>query len=609
MSIQILPEQVVAQIAAGEVVERPASVVKELIENALDAGASTIAVTVNAGGRKLIRVSDDGSGISSAETELAFARHATSKLRSVHDLELIQTLGFRGEALSSIASVSHVNFVTRHHDETVGTHLRLEGGILRHNQPVGVPSGTTISVENLFFNTPARLKFLKKENTEKRYIASIITRYAMAYPQVRFILEQDGREVFRSNGRGELADAVLKALGLENFKQMIEVEADDPARDGRPAVRVYGYTSAPELNRADRGQITLFVNGRWVQDSSLAYAVIQAYHTLLMNGRYPLAVLMIEIAPHEVDVNVHPTKAEVRFRDAHAVFSTVQRAVREAVVRTADAPQMRLGRRGGYSFQEGDTYAGPGRNSTWLSALSGRSTDLEPTLPIELGDPGQFPGQRHPTIEIDDPTVVPYGPDAPERPRTLPVLRVVGQVGAMYIVAEGPSGMYLVDQHAAHERILYEQYLDAFERQDKIAQHVLMGQTIDLAPDEARLIEEKLDILATVGFTLESFGPNTFMIRTVPAVLSDVDPAEAVVAILDDLIADNQPGQLSIENKIIAQVCRRAAVKAGQILSIEQMQNLIRQLERARNPHTCPHGRPTMLHMSGEQLAREFGRA
>lgn len=605
MSIQVLPEQVVAQIAAGEVVERPASVVKELIENALDAGATAVSVRTDAGGRKLIRVSDDGSGISSAEAELAFARHATSKLRSVHDLEVIQTLGFRGEALSSIASVSHVTFTTRHHDEAVGTYLRIEGGNLLETRPIGAPPGTTITVENLFFNTPARLKFLKKENTEKRYVASIVTRYAMAYPQVRFILEQDGREVFRSNGRGQLADAVLKALGLDNFKQMIEVDAEDPARDGRPAVRVYGYTSAPDLNRADRGQITLFVNGRWVQDSSLAYAVIQAYHTLLMNGRFPLAVLMIEIAPHEVDVNVHPTKAEVRFRDPHAVFSTVQRGVREAVIGSADAPQARLGRRGGEIHSP--SY---GRNAAWLSAPRDYRSDFEPTLPLEMDDPGQFPGQRQSQDrDSDDPNAIPYGPGAPDRPRTLPVLRVVGQVGAMYIVAEGPSGMYLVDQHAAHERILYEQFMDAFERQEKISQHVLMGHTIDLSPDEARLIEEKFDVLIAVGFTLEPFGPNTFMIRTVPAVLSDSDPAEAVAAILDDLMADNQPGQLSIEDKIIAQVCRRAAVKAGQILSIEQMQNLIRQLERARNPHTCPHGRPTLLHMSGEQLAREFGRA
>ncbi len=606
MSIERLSEHVIAQIAAGEVVERPASVVKELLENALDAGAATLHIAVNGGGQKFIRVSDDGSGIPADEVELALARHATSKLRTADDLSFIETLGFRGEALASIAAVSRATLVTRHREENIGTQLRVEGSTLLNRQAVGAPAGTVITIENLFFNTPARLKFMKKENTEKRFVANIVTRYAMAYPHVRFVLEQDGREVFRSSGTGNLADVVVKSLGLDSFKQMVEVNAEDEAREDRPAVTVFGYTSAPGLNRADRAHITLFVNGRWVQDSSLTYAVIQAYHTLLMNGRYPVSVLMVNIDPQEVDVNVHPTKAEVRFRDANAVFSAVQRAVRQSVVALAQTQDISGSQYRGFAASR------PSLPESYARQNLGWNGGTQLDLDLPLDSPGQYPQQRvnpaETLTEAEDPTAIPSGLGAPRKPRTLPMLRVVGQIGAMYIVAEGPSGMYLIDQHAAHERILYEQFMEDYERREKVRQLTLDAQTIDLPPLEARMVEEKLDALALVGFEIEPFGANTFVIRSIPAMLADQNPVEAVMDILDDLALDKQPGQQTIEEKIIKQVCRRAAVKAGQILSIDEMQSIIRQLERCASPHTCPHGRPTMLHMSGDQLAREFGR-
>lgn len=459
MAIEILPDNIVAQIAAGEVVERPASVVKELVENALDAGAANVHVEIAGGGRKLVRVSDDGSGIPTSEVELAFARHATSKLRTVDDLESIRTLGFRGEALSSITAVSRTSLVTRHRTEEAGTQLLMEAGRLLTHQTVGVPVGTVISVENLFFNTPARLKFLKAESTEKRHIAALITRYAMAYPGTRFTLVQDGREVFRSTGSGQLGDVVARAMGLDNFKNMIPVQAQNSATEDRPAVSVHGYASTPDYSRADRTQITLFVNGRWIQDSSLSYAVVQAYHTLLMNGRYPAAILMIEIDPAEVDVNVHPTKAEVRFRNANAVFSTVQRAVREAVVALAGTAQMRSSRLVAQPQQTEIQWGVPGSDVS-------RSRQLD--IDLSLEDTGGYAHQRDGLMDstdagaLDDATAIPEGLGAPRKPRTLPMLRVVGQVGAMYIVAEGPAGLYLIDQHAAHERILYEEFMEIY---------------------------------------------------------------------------------------------------------------------------------------------------
>ncbi|MCB9451873.1 MAG: DNA mismatch repair endonuclease MutL [Anaerolineaceae bacterium] len=602
MSIHVLSDLVVAQIAAGEVVERPASAVKELVENALDAGATHIEVAISGSGRQMIRISDNGSGIPTHEVDLAFHRHATSKLHNLDDLATIQTLGFRGEALASIAAVSQLSMTTRHRNEAVGTRLRLDGGVITQQEAVGAPAGTVITVENLFFNTPARLKFLKKENTEKRHIVTVVTRYAMAYSQVRFVLLQDGREVFRSSGSGQLADVLVAALGIDSFKDMVEVDGEtQPEPDSSP-IRVSGFTSAPNLNRADRSHITLFVNGRSIQDTSLTYAVTQAYHTLLMTGRHPVAVLMVELSPEDVDVNVHPTKAEVRFKDPGAVFSAVQRAVRQAVVMLAQTPTLRGGR---YMIQA-DSQAD---DESWSNAGMQRRVQLD--MGLELESAGQYPRQipgREMNDDEDDPTAIPVGMGVPAKPRTLPILRVVGQVGATYIVAEGPAGLYLVDQHAAHERILYEQFMEEHARHEQPRQYALESQTIDLAPGESRLVEANLDALRAVGFEVEPFGTNTFVIRSVPAMLADYAPAEVFLSILEDLEQGHKPGQASVEEKIIIRVCKRAAVKAGQILSLTEMQGLIRQLERCQSPHTCPHGRPTMLHMTSDQLAREFGR-
>jgi len=402
----------------------------------------------------------------------------------------------------------------------------------------------------------------------------------MAYPGVHFVLEQDGREIFRSNGSGSLADVIVSALGLDTIKNMLEVD------DAQGGIHVYGFTSAPSLNRADRSRITLFVNGRWIQDTSLTYAVIQAYHTLLMTGRFPVAVLMITLPPEDVDVNVHPTKAEVRFREPDALFSAVQRAVRRAVIDQAQLPTLRSRH---YTADD----------NAWQPH---RQLDME----LALESPGQHARQH--LGESDDPTAIPEGAGAPATPRTLPLLRVVGQIGATYIIAEGPAGLYLIDQHAAHERILYEQFMAEFLRQHTMAQYALAAQTVQVAPDEARLIEENLPLLSELGFELEPFGPNVFIIRSVPAMLADSDPVEVVAGIVDDLEQGSQPGMASIEDRIVVRVCKTAAVKAGQILSFEQMQGLIRQLERCQSPLTCPHGRPTMIHMSNDQLEHEFGR-
>jgi len=443
MPIHILPSEVASKIAAGEVVERPASVAKELVENAIDAGATEIRVETRQGGRRLIRVQDNGCGIPAVEVELAFARHATSKLLTAEDLAGITSLGFRGEALTSIAAVSRLTMLTRSADEPSGTLLRLEGGKVVAHQQRGMPPGATVTVEHLFFNTPARLEFLRTAATEAGHIHRIVTRYGLAYPGRRFSLVSDGRLIFQSTGSGKLYDVLIKVYGLDVAKQMLEVgswkleggssqvEGGDRYPVSDPGLRVSGYVGVPSLHRSNRQQITFYVNRRWIRDRSLAYAVIQAYHTLLPVGRFPVALLFLDMDPTNVDVNVHPTKAEVRFRDGRGVFRTVQRAVRRVLVDQAPVPAL------------------TGRPSAWPTpewggrqpAAAGQQSAAQ--LAMEL---------HRPAVE----SAVSPQQDATFR---LPMLRVVGQLGATYIVAEGPEGMYLIDQHAAHERILYEKLM------------------------------------------------------------------------------------------------------------------------------------------------------
>jgi DNA mismatch repair protein MutL len=589
MPIQVLPDDVISQIAAGEVVERPASVVKELIENALDAGATNIHVEVVGGGQKRIRISDDGEGIVSHEVRLALTRHATSKLRSASDLQYIRTLGFRGEALSSIAAVSHTTLVTRHRDEAVGIQVRIEGGHLTHEKSVGAPAGTVLTIENLFYNTPARLKFLKSETTEKRNINAIVMNYAMAYPYVRFVLVHDGHEVFRSSGSGQLADVVVKVLGLDYFKEMLAVEGDERIRETGDLITVEGFVSQPSLHRKDRTRIILFVNGRAVQDSGLSYAVTQAYHNLLDKTRNPYAVLLVKVPTDFVDVNVHPTKAEVRFQNTNVVFTAVQRVVRQGVVGYAQAE-----RHSNYAPHEA-----PQQGWT-LPYDRNRQMDME--MPL---DDVEVYRQREEDEEAESIKGIPEGAGRPERPRTLPLLRVVGQIGAAYIVAEGPAGMYLIDQHAAHTRVLYQELKELYEQHQQLPPRQLESQTIEVTGSEAQTLEKHLEVLAEMGFVLEVFGANTFLIRAIPAALKTGDVTQHVWSLLETLA---EKDTTMLQERLLIHIAARAAVKAGQLLNDEDMKSLVRKLERCPEPLVSPNGQATLIHMSADHLQRQFMR-
>jgi DNA mismatch repair protein MutL len=438
---------------------------------------------------------------------------------------------------------------------------------------------------------PARLKFLRKPQTEAGHIHTVITHYALAYPNIRFSLTTDGRSTFQSSGNNKLYDVLIAVYGLEVAEKMLEVGHGEEPGDrlqgtSDPSVHeelsVSGYVSTPALHRANRRYITLFVNRRWIQDRSLTYSVAQAYHTLLPVGRHPLAVILLGMNPAEVDVNVHPTKREVKFRNSRQVFNTLQRAVRRALVEKAPVPAV---------AQAPRTWPSPDWERRQTLFAAGKTQSPSSQLAMELYRPGE-PGEE----------LQPVGPVR------LPLLRVVGQVGQSYIIAEGPQGMYLIDQHAAHERVLYEQMLAERDDQSMTSQTLLEPLTLDLDPLLAGVLSEHLEKLNQLGFSLEPFGGTSYLLRAVPSILIAPDMRAAVIDILELLRQGDDPLAAKVEERLIAAVCKRSAIKAGQSLSDEEMHQLVRQLEQCESPRTCPHGRPTVLHFSVDQLEKEFGR-
>ncbi len=589
MTIRLLAPEVASQIAAGEVVERPASVVKELVENALDAGAKSISVTIQEAGRRLVEAADDGCGIPAPELSLAVERHATSKLASAADLFQIATLGFRGEALASIGSVSRMTITSRVKDSEAGARIRVEGGLVKSVETVGAPVGTVIRVEDLFYNVPARLKFLKQDVTERRAIDGLFTRYALAYPQVRFRLTDGNAPTLQTSGDGNRR-AILAALyGIEVAKQMLEVFSEEEG------IRLTGYISPAALTRSNRREMTFFINGRWVSDTPLTQALIQAYHTLLMVGRYPLTTLFLEIDPAEVDVNVHPAKAEVRFRSQERVFSFVQRSVRRALLAYSPIPSL------------------PPAQNLWGSA--GYQSSVNKNQP-EVGLDWMIGHDANAEVGIQNDEVVPTEGGAspssisahPPSLITLPLLRLIGQIGATYLVAEGPDGLYLIDQHAAHERVLFEKLMLQHAQKNIPSQALLTPVVVTLPPQSAKVISEQLSVLHRFGFEVEPFGPNSFQIRAMPALFGQADPTAALRALVEDFEEDESPLQDEIEAKIAGRVCKRLAVKGGQALTPDEQRALLTDLEHCESPRTCPHGRPTMIHLSVDMLERQFGR-
>ncbi|MBK7451373.1 MAG: DNA mismatch repair endonuclease MutL [Anaerolineales bacterium] len=597
MPIRLLSSEVSSQIAAGEVVERPASVVKELTENSLDAGATTISISVADAGRTLIEVADDGHGIPAGELELAAARHATSKLTQSDDLFHIQTLGFRGEALASIGSVSHMSITSRVESAKEGARLKVDGGIASKVEKIGAPVGTVVRVENLFYNVPARLKFLKTDTTERRAIDSLVTRYALAYPNVRFKIT-DGKQVtLQTAGDGDRRSILASLYGVEVAKQMLEVMATEEN------MTLTGFISPVSLTRSNRKEITFFINGRWVQEISLNSALLQAYHTLLMVGRYPLTALFLDMAPEDVDVNVHPTKAEVRFRAQDKVFSFVQRSVRKALLAYTPVPAVSPQLWGSRSVPSEPRTVGIDWSIGHDESVGGERLTVGSE---EFGDSEeQRSAVSSQAVEGDRLSSAVNGQSSFAG---VPLLRLIGQIGSTYIVAEGPDGLYLIDQHAAHERVLFEKLMAQRENKSIPSQSLLTPEIVTLPPQSSKILLEQLPFLNKFGFEVEEFGTNTFQVRSMPMLFAGGSPSMALKALVEDFEEDESPLQAEVEARLAARVCKRLAVKGGQALTSEEQKSLLNDLENCQSPRTCPHGRPTMIHLTVDMLERQFGR-
>lgn len=565
MSIKILDKKVISQIAAGEVVERPASAVKELVENALDAGASQIAVEVRGGGTSLIRVMDNGAGIPSDEVELAFERYATSKIIDLADLQSIATLGFRGEALPSVAAVAQVDILTSAAGEATGTYISVQEGKVSVRKSQARPQGTTVTVRDLFRNVPARRKFLKSVPTENGHIANVLSQYALAYPKVGFALFLEGKKALGTVGRGRLIDSIIEVYGAEVARHMLEVP-ESGWGSGEAQVGVTGMIGSPSISRSSRGYLSFFINRRWVSSRLLAWSVTEAYHGLLPQGKYPVAALAISLPASEIDVNIHPAKSEVKFQHEHQVFTAVQKAVRQTLIAQTPVPRIE---------EVAVTYGAPSRQAEidWSRIVASQGVASRP-------------------FETPQPLTV-----------ALPVLRVLGQLMGSYVVAEGPDGLYLIDQHAAHERIVFEKVKEQRSKNEIEVQGLLEPVPFEVTPQQEVVMKSRHQALAEFGFSLEPFGDRTYLVRSVPLALSGGDWPGTLRELLDS----GEAGDWE-ERVAVSIACHSGAVKANQVLSDDEMRALVRQLEKTAVPHTCPHGRPTLIHIDAAQLRREFGR-
>jgi len=610
MPIQTLLPEVAAKIAAGEVVERPASIVKELIENAIDAGATRISVDLQGGGVTSLRVTDNGGGIPRDELPLAFARHATSKLTNVDDLNHLHTLGFRGEALASVGAVASVTVASRPLTVENGARLAMVHGFLEKIVPTAMPPGTIVTVRDLFAQVPARLKFLKTPQSEAASCVQLLERYALAYPHIQFTVTADNRLTLRTPGDGSLVNATAQVYDVKIAEQLVPVtygtepEFEQMALVDRPPV-ISGMTTRPAAYKSTKQHIHIFVNRRWVRSQSLSFAVEEAYHSLLLTGRHPVSIIFVDIDPSLVDVNVHPAKTEVKFARERQVFAAVQRAVRAAVVGTTEAPAVSH-----HAFTPIGIDISPDSNqpdSVPVATANG-SASLQPSVTRPASpSPALWNDQdlRRTAMPANDPRPV----ATPAPTKQLPALRVLGQVSQSYIITEGPDGVYLIDQHAAHERIILEKMVKQWQASQLPAQALLEPMVIELAPEIFIAVDEHAENLRRISFEIEPFGATSILVRAIPAPLAKSASAAALADLLAELVGVDHAGHAETwEEHVLANIACKAAIKAGQPLTPEEQRELVRQLESADARHSCCHGRPTTVHLSIDALEREFAR-
>ena len=594
--IHVLPDHVINKIAAGEVVERPAAVVKELIENALDANAANIDIEITTGGRTLIAVSDNGSGMERNDALLSVERHATSKINDVDDIEQIATLGFRGEALAAISSVSRFTLRTRPAGSLAGTELVMAGGKMQEVRDAGSPPGTLVEVRHLFFNVPARRKFLRSEQTEEAHIRQTFMMYALANPVVGMKLKSDGRLVYNLPANATIEDR-LGDLFVSISKNNLR-----PVAYSSGNLRISGYAALPSLTRADRSEQYLFINRRPASAALLIGAVRDGYQALISKNRYPIVFLFLEIDPAAVDVNVHPAKKEVRFRNPGEVRNAVAVAIRGALANPGSArpsskawPRQTEARRPSRDAPSSDSYPAAAK----IFYPGGRKQKpLEPAsaaaaLPF-LESAGE---KKH------------GGPAEEERKKPWAWCRIVGQIGNLYVIMENEDGLVLMDPHAAHERVLFEKFMAEVAKGAVQSQALLMAESVVLSPADAVYLRRVMEALKKIGFGIAEFGQDTFLVDAVPACFGNVAAHQLIREITAALNeSSGRAGGGHIFEEQIGRAACHAAVKAHSRLSDEEIEHLIAQLEKAEMPYTCPHGRPVIIHFSFQELAKKFGR-
>lgn len=609
--INILDEHTANRIAAGEVIERPASVVKELVENSIDAGATQVWITLEEGGKDLIKVSDNGVGMSREDAIISLQRHATSKITTADDLFDIHTLGFRGEALPSIASVSLMEIVTKQEADAAASKIEIEAGTITNLESIGAPNGTTIAVRKLFFNTPARLKFLRGTQTELSHITDLIGKLSLAYPNVSFRLTHGNREIMSVTGTGDVLNAAAAVYGRDVAKQLIPIKFETQP------ITVWGYISKPSFTRANRALQVFFVNRRPIRNRAITAAADQAYRDLIVQpGRFPALIVFIDVDPQLVDVNVHPTKSEVKFSREQDAYGVTYKAIRDALMAGGAIPTISSAKSPAQEHREVPSPQVQLIRPDEESMAAFREAVMQRSQSTEAGigeDPFDWSTKPQPQTVEGQPFTPFIAPEITEIPAAEPVkltnLRVIGQARNTYILAESDDGVVIIDQHVAHERVLFEQLLKTRGSGDVVMQGLVIPITLELSRREGLVVTERIEDLKAIGFDIEVFGRDAFVVRAVPANAKPKDAEPFLRDIIAELVDSSVARHMIVrpEQVLITTACKMA-IKAGDPLSMPEMEDLVKKLLAADNPFVCPHGRPIIITLTNWELDRKFKR-
>ncbi len=600
-NIHLLDQQVSNMIAAGEVVERPAAVVKELIENAIDANAQMITVEIKNGGKSYIRVSDNGNGIDNEDTVVAFERHATSKIKSATDLNSIFTLGFRGEALASIAAVAHVELITRTEDAEEGTHIIMKAGKLFSQQPAGCPKGTTIIVKNLFYNTPARMKFLKKDATEAGHIGDMVNRMVLGHPEISFRYINNEKEMTFTPGDNHLRSCVYSVYGKEYAKSMVEVKHNDSS------IAIQGLAGKANIARANRTFQSFFINGRYIKSNTLTYALQQAYKNILMVNRFPVAVLHLKINPASIDVNVHPTKMEVKFSNEKQIFDAVYWAIKNALYSEKDIPEVTLSKDESFNYPKPNNKGYSRINETDI--IQQKINVSRPNIPfVEAPSLNEKNSLKIEEYREQDAKEDIFQINETSNITSARPFKIIGQMFSTYIIIEKDEEMILIDQHAAHERLNYEKLMLDYTERTLMPQTRLVPVVIQLSNIEIEVVKAYNEFFKKIGFEVEDFGNNSVVIRQTPVSVGENHLKDLFLEIVNLIQKSNKEALTDMESHALYTIACKSAIKANRGMHMAEMEKLVEDILSLGNINTCPHGRPIMISLSKYKIEKEFKR-